>query len=116
MQWFEVLGRGFEDSYERRFTAPGTVGASIFLYYLSLQQTCNKSLALTYFLLVYYGPGVTAAMNAHIQLFPSGLLLIEDFHTELLHTEKLHSELVHTETSHRAATQRETSSQFVYNS
>ena len=55
-------------------------------------------------------------MNVHIQLFPSGLLLIEDFHTELLHTEKLHTELVHTETSHRAATQRETSSQFVYNS
>ena len=38
---------------------------------------------LTYFLLVYYGPGVTAAMNVHIQLFPSGLLLIEDFHTAM---------------------------------
>ena len=90
--------------------------AGYLFFYLSLQQTYNKSLALTYFLLVYYGPGVTAAMNVHIQLFPSGLLLIEDFHTELLHTEKLRTELVHTETSHRAATQRETSSQFVYNS
>ena len=46
-------------------------------------------------------------MNVHIQLFPSGLLLIEDFHTELLHTEKLHTELAHTEISHRAATQRD---------
>ena len=36
--------------------------------YLSLQQKCNKSLALTYFLLVYYGPGVTATMYVHIQL------------------------------------------------
>ena len=108
-----------------RHLTPGFVGGGIlrvkrpslhFCYYLSLQQKCNKSWVLTYFLLVYYGPGVTAAMNVHIQLFPSGLLLIEDFHTELLHTEKLHTELVHTETSHRAATQRETSSQFVYNS
>ena len=87
-----------------------------FFYYLSLQQKCNKSLALTYFFLVYYGPGVTAAMYVHIQLFHTGLLLIEDFHTELLHTAKLHTELLHIETSHRAPSQRETSSQFVYNS
>ena len=82
-----------------------------FFYYLSLQQKCNKSLALTYFLLVYYGPGVTATMYVHIQLFHTGLLPMEDFHTELLHTE-----LLHIETSSRAASRKETSQQFVYNS
>ena len=57
-------------------------------FYLSLPQKSNKSLALTYFLSVYYGPGVTVAMNVHIELYHNGLLHIEGIHIELFHTER----------------------------
>ena len=74
----------------------------IFVTTLACSQECNKSLALTYFLLVYYGPGVTPAMyvHIHIQLFHTGLFSIESFHTELLHTELLHIE-THIELLHK---------------
>ena len=62
-------------------------GSAVF-FYLSLQQKSNKSLALTYFLSVYYGPGVTVAMNVHIELYHNGSLHIEGIHIELFHTER----------------------------
>ena len=69
----------------------------------------NKSLALTYFLSVYYGPSVTVAMYVHIELYHNGLRHIEGIHIELFHTERLHIDLLHIETSHRAASPREAS-------